>query len=218
MKLLITTVFILLGFNSFAQKIFGAVTDVNQQPIPYASITIEGTSLGASANSLGIYSIELQAGTYNIICKHINFKSSVQRVNLNDNDVAVDFKLELQQYELPAITVTNGKDPSNQIIKNAISHRMIYENELKSFTAEVYIKGHLQLEDYPKKFFGKKVDFGDGDDSKNKIIFLSETVARYAVEEPKRKVEVLSTKVSGFSDGFGFSSPQIISFYKIMFH
>ena len=63
---------------------------------------------------------------------------------------------------------------------------------------------------------GQKVDFEDGDTSKRKILLLSETVAKYSVNEPnmKRKVEVISTKASGRSDGFGFSSPQIISFYE----
>jgi len=46
------------------------------------------------------------------------------------------------------------------------------------------------------------------------MLFLSETVARYSVEKPgKNKIEVLSTRVSGNSDGFGLSTPQIVSFY-----
>ena len=47
------------------------------------------------------------------------------------------------------------------------------------------------------------------------MLFLSESVARYSVQEPGRqKIEVLSTKVSGRSNSFGFSDPQIISFYE----
>ncbi|MFZ8310654.1 DUF5686 family protein, partial [Staphylococcus aureus] len=76
---------------------------------------------------------------------------------------------------------------------------------------EVYIKGQLQLRNYPKNFMGEKVDFEDGDTSKRKMIFLSETMANYSVDGDKKKIDVVSTKVSGRSDGFGFSSPQIIS-------
>ena len=62
---------------------------------------------------------------------------------------------------------------------------------------------------------GEKVDFEDGDTSKRKMLFLSETVARYSYELPNAaKVEVVSTKVSGNSNAFGFSNPQIISFYE----
>jgi hypothetical protein len=42
---------------------------------------------------------------------------------------------------------------------------------------------------------GEKVDFEDGDTSKKKMIFLSETIAKYYVDYPKHtKVEVVSTK------------------------
>ncbi len=44
---------------------------------------------------------------------------------------------------------------------------------------------------------------------------MSETIARYSVEKPgKSKIEVLSTRVSGRSDDFGLSTPQIVSFYE----
>jgi hypothetical protein len=47
------------------------------------------------------------------------------------------------------------------------------------------------LRDYPKKVFGQKVDFNDdGDTSKNKIIYLSETISTYSVRKPNdRKIE-----------------------------
>jgi len=64
---------------------------------------------------------------------------------------------------------------------------------------------------------GKDVDFEDGDTSKKKMIFLSESVAKYAVAYPSdRKIDIISSKLSGRSDGFGFSDPQIISFYENM--
>jgi hypothetical protein len=47
------------------------------------------------------------------------------------------------------------------------------------------------------------------------MIFLSESVVRYSVQEPmSRKTEVISSKVGGQSDGFGFANPQIISLYE----
>jgi hypothetical protein len=73
----------------------------------------------------------------------------------------------------------------------------------------------LQLRAYPKKFLGEKIEFEEEDTSKIKMLFLSETIARYSVEKgTKSKVEVLSTRVSGRSDEFGLSTPQIVSFYE----
>ena len=62
---------------------------------------------------------------------------------------------------------------------------------------------------------GQKVDFEDNDTSKQKTMFLSETIASYSVQKPdKRKIEVKSTKVSGQSNGYGLSAPEIYSFYE----
>ncbi len=74
----------------------------------------------------------------------------------------------------------------------------------------------MRLRNFPKSFMGQKVDFEDGDTSKKKILYLYENLAKYTVQKPnKSKVEVISTKVSGQSGGFGFlSNPQIISFYQ----
>jgi hypothetical protein len=71
------------------------------------------------------------------------------------------------------------------------------------------------MRDYPKKFLGQKVDFEDGDTSKRKMIYLSETISNYYVNKPnKEKVEVISSRVSGQNDGFGLSAPKFFSFYE----
>ena len=91
----------------------------------------------------------------------------------------------------------------------------MYLNEIKKFSAEVYIKGQLVLNDYPKSFFGKSLTPGNFDSVKNRILFLSETISDYYVDVPnKERIEVKSSKVSGRSGGFGLSNPQIISFYQ----
>ncbi len=206
--------FICVAFNAKAGRVSGQVMDQNKQPLAFASITIKGTAKGTAANSAGFYSLDLLPGSYTLIAQHVGFKSQEQNLKLGKEDAIVDFILTEQQYELGNIIVKNGEDPAYGIIKNAIAKRSFYENEIKQFTADVYIKGRLQLRDYPKKILGKTVDFADGDTAKNKVLFLSETVAKYSVDYPRQKVEVLSTKVSGRSDGFGFSNPQVFSFYQ----
>ena len=140
--------------------------------------------------------------------------SSVER-KINTKDAEQNFTLTLQSYLLKDVVLSSSaEDPAYAIIRNAIKKRKSYENELKKIDCNVYLKGQLQLRDYPKKFFGEKVDFEDGDTSKRKMIFLSESVAHYSREGDKTKIDVISTKVSGQKDGFGFSSPQVISFYS----
>lgn len=208
--------FLFISIQTFSSTISGEIKDSKNNLLPYASILIKGTTKGTTANSKGFYSLQLNAGTYTIICQHIGYKSQEKTVVVDADKVVIHFELELQSYSLTDVTVkTGGEDPAYEIIRNAIKKRETYLNEIKKFECEVYLKGQLQLIDYPKKFMGEKVDFEDGDTSKKKMLFLSETIAKYSVEKPNNaKVEVLSTRVSGNSDGFGFSFPQIISFYE----
>ena len=205
---------ILLTAHAQKFKLLGQVNDGKLEPLPFSSVIVKGTAMGTSANSGGYYSLDLIAGNYTIIFQHVGFKSEERAVNITKDDVYLNVVLQELQYDLGNVTVKNGEDPAYGIIRNSIKKRKEYDAEHTQFTTEVYIKGLLQLRDYPKRVLGKKVDFEDGDTSKQKVIFLSETVARYSVNTPKEKVEVLSTKVSGQSNGFGFSNPQIISFYK----
>lgn len=201
--------------STHAFTLSGNVKEKNGKPLPFSSLLIKGTSKGTTANAKGFFSIDLEQGNYTIVCQHVGFATIEKTISITTKDVQLDFVLELQQYTLKEVIVQKGEDPAYEIIRNAIQKRPEYLKEIKKFECEVYIKGQLQLRDFPKKFFGQKVDFEDGDTSKRKMLFLSETLAKYSVEEPdKRKVEVISTKVSGNSDGFGFSSPQIISFYE----
>jgi hypothetical protein len=61
---------------------------------------------------------------------------------------------------------------------------------------------------------GQKIDFEDGDTGKQKTLFFSESIALYSVEEPNHsRTDVLATKVSGESDGFGLALPNVLPFY-----
>lgn len=205
----------LLPLLGKAQKVSGHITGENNQPLSFSSILIKGSTVGVSANEEGFYSIDVPPGTYTLICEHIGYVKVEKRVTVSAKDVQLNFQLTAQQYDLNNVVVTaGGEDPAYAIIRHAIRKRADYAKELDAFQCRVYIKGELQLRDYPKKLLGFPIEFEDGDTSKRKMLFLSETVARYSVKQPdKSKVEVLSTRVSGKSDAYGLSFPQIISLY-----
>lgn len=197
-----------------AANITGVVKDAKGNTLPYSSILVKGSTKGTTANAKGVYNLTINNGTYILICQHVGFKSEEQVVTIT-TDAEMNFVLAEQQYQLSEVVIKNGaEDPAYAIIRKAIKKRSDYENENQKFECQVYIKGQMQLRNYPKKFMGEKVDFEDGDTSKRKIIFLSETVAKYSKNNKDRKIEVVSTKVSGNSNGFGFSSPSIISLYS----
>jgi len=199
-----------------AARISGRVTDDKGQVLVYASILVKGTTQGTTANKEGGYFLTLNPGTYTIVAQYVGYSRQEKTITVGDDNISLDFQLSIQQFNLKEVVVRpGGEDPAYEIIRNAIKKRPYYQHQLNTFQCEVYIKGQLQLRAYPKKLFGEPIDFEDGDTSQRKMLFLSETVARYSVEKPRKsKIEVLSTKVSGRSDEFGLSTPQIVSFYE----
>ena len=200
---------------SIANTLQGTVKDMNGKELPYASISIKKTTIGTTANSKGQYSLQLGKGEYIVVCQNIGFITSERTIKIEDNSTTLNFVLQEQAYELKEVVVSNkAEDPAYEIIRNAIKQRPSYLKEFNNFKCQVYLKGQLQLRDYPSKFFGDTVNFEDGDTSKAKLLYLSETFADYSIKDNQRKVEITSTKVSGSNDGFGFGNPSIISFYE----
>jgi hypothetical protein len=208
----------IIGFCSKAHAVIltGVVKDKKGEPLPFSSLLVKGSTKGTSANNQGKYMITLPPGNYTIVCQRVGYKKIEKTITIGNADATLDFELEAQEYDLGSVVVKTGaEDPAYAIIREAIKKRPFYEKEINQYSCEVYLKGQMKLRNYPKRFFGQKVDFEDGDTSKRKMIFLSETIANYSFEAPdKKKVEVVSTKVSGNSNGFGFSFPQIFSFYE----
>lgn len=199
---------------SHAGRITGTVTDPDGKPLPYASIFIKGTMKGTNANSEGKYSLQLSPGKYTLVCQSVGYKKEEKPVTVTEADMEVDFRLSIQEIMLGEVIVTNKGDAAYEIIRNTIKKRTYYQHQLDKFRCRVYTKGQLRVRNYPKKFLGRKVDFEDGDTSKQKMLYLSETISLYSVDKPnKEKIEVVSSKVSGQSDGYGLSAPQFFSFY-----
>lgn len=205
----------LMPLFTLANIVRGKVVATNGEALPFASIQIKGTTKGTTGNSKGEYSLKLNEGNYVLICQRIGYKSVEKKIKVVLPEMEVNFEMEEQQYELKEVVVSNkAEDPAYEIIRNAIKAKEANAKALDNFKCQVYLKGQIALNDYPKMFMGDTVDFEDGDTSKAKILFLSETIAQYSISEKQKKVEVISTKVSGRSDGFGLGSPSIISFYQ----
>lgn len=210
--------FVFLCFLSFftnAASIRGVVTDTDGKPLPYASIIIVGTTKGVIANSQGRYELGVMAGKYTLLCQYVGYAQQKVSVSVQQDDLEVNFVMQRQELVMPDVILTKGEDPAYEIIRNTIANQQDNLDRTRTYTCQVYSKGQLRLRSYPKKFMGEKVDFEDGDSSQQKIIYLSETVSRFAIDGPsKRKVEVVSSKVSGSSDGYGLAAPDQYSIYN----
>ncbi|MCA6474462.1 MAG: carboxypeptidase-like regulatory domain-containing protein [Chitinophagaceae bacterium] len=217
--------FLVIAFFSaqtiHAAEVKGYVKDSTGQVLPFSSVLVKGTTRGVSANGKGYYQIQLNPGEYTLVCQYIGFTTVEKKIRIGKEDLQLDFVLSPRQYQLAQVEVSSGgEDPAYPIIRKAIAARKVHLQELRAYQCEVYVKGQLQLRKYPKRLFGQKVTFVegdtvDGDTTKKRMIYLSESLTRLSVDSNgKNKVEVVSTRVSGSSSGFGFNTPQDINFYR----
>ncbi|HEY8398562.1 MAG TPA: DUF5686 and carboxypeptidase regulatory-like domain-containing protein [Flavihumibacter sp.] len=215
---IILSVLLLLLQNALLQAgtISGYIRDEQGKPLAYASVYVKNGRAGTTSGANGFYQLSLTAGTYTLVAQHVGYAKKEQAITVENDPIKLDFELSLVQTTLQEVVVnTGGEDPAYEIIRHAIRKRKEHLDELTGFRCQVYTKEQLQLRDFPDRFMGQKLDFEDGDTSKRKILYLSETVSKYSVRAGgTEKLEVISTRVSGSSSSFGLSLPRIINFYQ----
>ncbi|AEH02573.1 TonB-dependent receptor [Lacinutrix sp. 5H-3-7-4] len=96
---------------SFSQsKISGTVTNNLNENIPFASVMLEGTNKGVSANENGYFEFtNLTEGTYTIKVSSVGYKTQTNTIQLNNNEsLTVTFKLQ-SDGDLEAVEVFGNR-------------------------------------------------------------------------------------------------------------
>lgn len=214
--ILLTTVHFLF---TYAGRISGTVTDDKGTVLPYASVLVKGTSKGTTSNNQGKYFLDIEDGTYTIICQYVGYARQEKTITVSSGTATLDFRLSLQRTTMKEVLVKPGEDPAYEIIRHAIRKRKDYEEPLDSFTCEAYIKTQIRTRRLPNKILGRTMPEESrrsmGVDSVGKgIIYLSESLTKIAFKKPdKIKLEVISGRESG-TGGYGFNFPTFINFYN----
>ena len=83
--------FLLIFFysSSSAQKIYGTVFSDKGDLLPYASVTIKGTSIGTSASNKAKFSFSVAPGTYTVVCQHIGYKTQEKSITVKNEDAEI---------------------------------------------------------------------------------------------------------------------------------
>lgn len=218
MRRLLFLFFFIISIHSQGQKIFGVIYNSKGDLLPYSSITIKGTTIGASANNRAKYAVNVKPGTYTIVCQHIGYAAQEKKVTMAGTDEEVTFILEEQKLQLKEVVIKQGEDPAYAIMRAAIKKRPEYSKAVNAFTCDLYTKDMIKLRRLPKKILGQKIPEEDRKDmmldtTGAGIIYLSESIASVAMQKPDDfKLQVKSSRVSG-SNGFGFSFPTFINMY-----
>lgn len=133
---------LILGFISFqfasaqTTKIEGYVKDVKGLPLVGATIFIEGTATGASADLNGFYSIEnVEVGSYGLVATYIGFQSQT-KFNINVKSAGnqlYNFILEEQTTAVGEVVITADKSKVSRPKETPLSTQKLSANELATY-------------------------------------------------------------------------------------
>ena len=178
MKIIVAILISILCLQASAQKIYGTIYTEMGDLLPFASITVKGSSQGASANDKARFAFNLPNGTYTVVCQHIGYASTEKKVTVK-GDTEISFMLKEQKLVMTEVIVKSGdEDPAYEIIRQAIKKRDFYYKQVNAFNVELYTKDLVKLRNLPNKIFGKKIPDEDRadmwlDSSGKGIIYLS---------------------------------------------
>ncbi|NCD69864.1 SusC/RagA family TonB-linked outer membrane protein [Mucilaginibacter agri] len=85
-KYVLLFAFLMLSIMAFAQSgsISGKIVDEHNQPLPGATLTIDGTTLGGAADANGNYKITgIKPGTYTVRARFVGYDDVVKSISVN---------------------------------------------------------------------------------------------------------------------------------------
>ncbi len=210
---------LLFSLGAHAGVLKGRVTDTSGASLPYATVYIQGTTVGVNANANGDYELNVGTGTFKVVCQYVGYKAVTYTVSFSGAETQNhNFKLRDEATEMKEVVVSaSGEDPAYAVIRKAIARRKFHLDQLQSFSTGIYFKGVMRSRKLPGKFMGKEINAaGMGVDSAGKgVLYLVEQDADYYSNGEKEKTIIHSVHESGNKSGLGFSQfPSVISFYK----
>jgi len=217
-KMLGVVLLIIVGTTSIAlaqtTKIRGKVTDaVSGEPVPFAGITMVGTSSGTVTDFNGEYYIETRVKADSLATSCVGYARQSHSVKLNTFQ-NIDFKLVSNSILLENIVVTPGENPAHAIIRKIIANKSKNNPErLNNYEYESYNKVEIDLNNVDDEMKNKKIfkqfqfifDYVDTSAITGKTflpIFISETLSDYYFSRsPRVEKEVIkATKISGVNN------------------
>lgn len=209
---LLVILLIIAGVAIGQHVVKGRVTTENGEPLAFATIYEEGTTNGTTSNMDGNYAITVTNEQSTVVCQYIGYGKKSASASQHQ----LDFVMKPEALVLSEVVISaKAKDPAYYIIKQAMSRRKYYEEEVDAFSCDVYIKGIQRLDKKPKSLLGITITVDTG------IVYLSESISKYKFRRPNQVSEtMIASKLSGQSNGFSYNraSEMLINLYQSTFY
>ena len=192
-------------------KIMGKVTDAGtHEPVPFANVFFQGTTIGVISDFNGDYSIETRTPGDTLVASCVAYGTQKFKVYKNKFQ-EINFDLASQDVNLPEVVIRAGENPADIILRKIIQNKDKNSmNEFDDYQYEVYNKMEIDANNITERFQNRKIlkpfkfifDHLDTSTVNGKVylpIFLTESLSDYYFrKEPKSEKEVIkAAKVSG---------------------
>jgi len=126
--------FVLSGASG-QNSLRGKITDADNNPLPGANLSIEGTGLGTNANEAGEYLFDrLSVGKITVKASFVGFKTKVVDLEIKSGENKLDIAFEKQDVRLESVTVTSQKRDQQiidvPITMNVVDARFLEDNHI----------------------------------------------------------------------------------------
>lgn len=89
-------------------KLTGQVFDDNNEPIIGANVYVKEAETGATTDRNGMFSVDLDKGTYTVAISYIGLKNKERQVEITD-DARINFTMDSDSQELEQVIITTNK-------------------------------------------------------------------------------------------------------------
>jgi hypothetical protein len=188
-RILVFGVSLIATISSYSQGVKGRLTDSKNNPVPYTAIYDETTYAGTTCNADGYYELNLEPGNHSMVFKAMGYYLVRRQIVLSDQPLILDIQLNEQPIELKEVVITPGReDPAYAIMRKAIGLAPYHLNQVKEYTADVYLRGTMQIIKIPK-IIAKHVVISVNEKTtaiKSGDVFLEESVNQVQFHAPDK--------------------------------
>lgn len=205
-----------LSAFSYAQSytITGKVFDSEtKEPLPFVPVIIQGTTIGATTDFDGNFSIKTTKLGDSLVSSYVSYKKLTRPLKPGVNQ-EVNMPMVLEGINLLEVVVKAGENPAHRIIRNVIANKEFNNRrKLGAYQYESYNKVEFDLNRIPKemrerkvfkpiKFVFDNVDSLNSGEKPSLPIFITESLSDlYYRSNPSLKKEVIkASKITGIEN------------------
>ena len=96
---------VIVSNSIYSQNLSGTIK--SDLPIPFASISVKGQSIGTASNADGFFEInDIKEGSYEFVFSAIGFKKLKKNISIQTGKNTIDVILEPSSYDIEQVVVT----------------------------------------------------------------------------------------------------------------